>query len=278
MTTPTKRSAQSMVRPALQGALGVASFGAGVAAVFMTDNGGGAVTLLLVGSVLLFLLLTDLDIRTMEWGGAKLTLSRKASELNARADEAASRGDLVQAKHLRERAQDLLEAMRPTASLYGTIRESISPGPERTRLLEQVAADARQEAATRTFEKEDVRQRLLGTAEGERITALAIMQERPELRDFDAVLATIDKSRSAFELYHALDLASMMLGDLSPDQQKKLLEAIDRGRSGGFILQGTDRWSLSDTIRTRLAPSRERTDEADSNGRTVARGDGRPAS
>lgn len=200
MTSPTKRPAEAMVRAILQGVLGAASFGAGVAAVFTTDNGAGAVTLLLVGGVLLFLLLTDLDIRSMEWGGAKLTLSRKASELNAMADEAASRGDLAQAKHLRERAQDLLEAMRPTATQYHQIRGSMPSGPDRTRLLEQVAADARQQAATRSFVKEDVRQWLLGRNEGERITALAIMQARPELRDFDVMLATIKRSRSSFEL------------------------------------------------------------------------------
>lgn len=39
VTSPTKRPAEAMVRAILQGVLGAASFGAGVAAVFTTDNG-----------------------------------------------------------------------------------------------------------------------------------------------------------------------------------------------------------------------------------------------
>lgn len=225
-----------------------------------------------MGGVLLFLLLTDLDIRSMEWGGAKLTLSRKASELNAMADEAASRGDLAQAKHLRERAQDLLEAMRPTATQYHQIRGSMPSGPDRTRLLEQVAADARQQAATRSFVKEDVRQWLLGRNEGERITALAIMQARPELRDFDVMLATIKRSRSSFELYHALYLASMMLNGLTQAQGRLLLEAIERARDAGWIGKGTDRWSLSEIIRASLVASTAGADDpTDSNGSSTMR-------
>ena len=81
--------------------------------------------------------------------------------------------------------------------------------------LEEIVARARRLAAEQPFEPAEVLRWLREGSEEERITALAMMQAKRELRDFDAALAAIEHSRSAFEQYHALLLAAEMTDDLA---------------------------------------------------------------
>jgi hypothetical protein len=75
-------SAPSAFTPGLRllmGLLGVGSFGAGVLAVFVTENGTGAGVLLAFGGVLLVLALLGNRIESFEFGGAKLRLRAAAA-------------------------------------------------------------------------------------------------------------------------------------------------------------------------------------------------------
>jgi hypothetical protein len=74
-----------------------------------------------------------------------------------------------------------------------------------------------------------------------------MMQARPELRDFDSVLAAITLSRSAFEQYHALLLAEMMLAGLSAEDKQRVAEAV-KGVRGLRFSRDTDRWQISERI------------------------------
>lgn len=79
-----------------------------------------------------------------------------------------------------------------------------------------------------------------------------MMQARPELRDFDAALDTIEHARSAFEQYHALRLALEMIGDLDPAQRGRLAEVVKAARGLRFR-RDSDRWQLSEEILRRVA-------------------------
>ena len=79
------------------------------------------------------------------------------------------------------------------------------------------------------------------------MTALAMMQAKPELRDFDLVLTAIKRSRTPFEQYHALLLADKMLDDLDADDKQRLVGVIKSVRGRRFR-RDTDRWFLSERI------------------------------
>lgn len=74
-----------------------------------------------------------------------------------------------------------------------------------------------------------------------------MMQARPDWRDFDAVLARVEQSSSAFEQYQAMLTAVQMLDELDPQQVQRLANAV-RNVRGWHFEQGSDRWRLSDEI------------------------------
>jgi hypothetical protein len=235
----------------LLGLFGVGSFGVGVLAVFVTENGTGAGVLLAFGGVLLVLALLGDRIESLEFGGAKLGLRAAAAEKFALADEAERRGDATLADRLRIEARALLDAAGPIAADYRSVRSSMRPSRERTREMERVVARARKLAATQSFQPAEVLRWLREGTEEERITALAMMQADRELRDFDGALATIQDSRSAFEQYHAMRLTASMIDDLDQAQRHRLAEIIKAERGPRFRLD-SDRWRLSEDILRRL--------------------------
>jgi hypothetical protein len=242
-------SASSPFTPALRvltGLLGVGSFGTGVLAVFVTQNGTGTGVLLAFGGVLLVLALLGNRVESFEIGGAKLKLRAAAAERFVLAEESERRGDTVTADRLRAEAQVLLDAAGPIAARYQSVRSSMPPGPERTRAMEEAVAAARSLAAEQQFEPAQVLRWLQEGSDEERVTALALMQARRELRNFDAALATIEHSRSPFEQYHALLLITQMVDSLDGPQLQRLTEVI-RSQQGS-LHHDADRRRLSEDI------------------------------
>ena len=74
-----------------------------------------------------------------------------------------------------------------------------------------------------------------------------MMEAEPELRDVDAALSAIKRSRTPFEQYHALLLADRMLDDLSADDKQRLVEIVS-GVQGWRFRHDTDRRLLSEQI------------------------------
>ncbi|MGH3314290.1 MAG: hypothetical protein ACRDP3_27510 [Streptomyces sp.] len=233
------------------GLFGAGSFGTGVLAVFVTENGTGTGVLLIFGGVLLVLALLGDRIESLEFGGAKLKLRAAAAERFALAEESERRGDTDTANRLRTEAQALLDAAGPIAADYRSVRGSMRAGPERTRAMTEVVARARRISAEQSFEPAEVVRWLREGSDEERITALAMMQARQELRNFDAALAAIEDSRSAFEQYHAMVLTEGMIGDLDPAQLRRLAEVI-RSQRGWRFRSDSDRWQLSEQILRRV--------------------------
>jgi len=236
----------------LLGLLGAGSFGAGVAAVFVTENGTGTGVLITFGGILLVLALLGDRIESFEFGGSKLKLRAAAAEKFALAEDSEHRGDTETAARLRAEARALLEAAGPIAADYRTVRGSMPAGRARTMALERIVARARRLAAEQSFEPDEVIRWLRDGSDEERITALAMMQAKPTLRDFDAVVAAIKDSRSAFEQYHAMLLAEQMLGNLDAAQRQRLVEVI-KGARGLRFRRDADRWKVSERILARMS-------------------------
>jgi hypothetical protein len=228
---------------------GVGMLAAGVVAVFATENGTGSAALVAVGAALLIAAGMWDRLESLEFGGAKVQL-RIVERLRDRAAEAEARGDRAVAEALRAEAQALLDEARPFAASYERLRESLAPGPERTGKLEDIVAEARAAARRRRYEPAEVRH---GTP-GNRIFALGLMQEDPRLRDFDVAMDAIKHSRSAFEQYHGLHLAELMLPTLTPEHKKELQTLLtDRKGNAAYITEGTDRFGVARRIRAHLS-------------------------
>ena len=120
------------------------------------------------------------------------------------------------------------------------------PGPERNMAMEQVFADALRLPEREQFEPTEVAQWLQEGSDEQRITALALMQAKPDLRNFDSVLAAIKDPRSPFEQYHAMLLTGLMIGSLSVSDRQRLVAVIKQARHR--FGSDTDRWLISDRI------------------------------
>ena len=240
------------------GLLGAGSFGAGVLAVFRTENGTGAAVLLAFGGILLVLAILGSRIEEIEFGGAKLKMRAQAAGLLAAADEAEREGETEDAARLRAQAQALLDAATPIASAYGDIRGSQGAGKERTRAMERVVDKARKLAANGEFEAAEVSRLLRTGTQEQRITAIGMMQGNPALRDVEAVLAAMADPASPFEQYHTLLLISLMVDDLDAVERDRAMAVVKNARGLRFR-RDADRWRLSEQILQRLetgAPAR----------------------
>ena len=230
-------SALTPVVRAAAGVLGVAVFAAGVVAVFVTENGAGAAALLAIGAAFIVIAVLGDRVQSVELGGVNLTIRDLARQTYALAREAERRGDDESAARLRAVASEL-EAL---ARSYRRLRGSMRAGGERTRALEHVMTEARRLAQNAELEPADVATWFEeGTPEA-RITALGVMQGNPRLRDFEAALDAINDSRSAFEQYHGLRLAEMMLTDLTAIQRSELIVVTERALRSSRVRRDSDR-------------------------------------
>jgi hypothetical protein len=176
----------------------------------------------------------EVEREVRDESGGKLRMRAEAAEKFALAEGSEDRGDTATAAQLRQQARALLEAAEPIASEYRNARESMPQGRDRTRAMERIMDRARELATQGAFQPSEVINWLRDGSDEQRITALAMMQAQPTLREFDAVLAAIRDPRSAFEQYHAMLLAKQMLDDLNVEQQRSLAEVLKDERSMRF--------------------------------------------
>jgi len=101
---------------------------------------------------------------------------------------------------------------------------------------------------------DDVRALIESGRPGKRAFALALMKSRADLAPLDLVLALIETSLSAFEQFHALNLALDAAPTLDATQRAQVRAAIERERLR-HILPDTDRFTLSEHILRALQES-----------------------
>ncbi|ATG50116.1 hypothetical protein CFK38_00200 [Brachybacterium vulturis] len=224
------------------------AFAVGVIAVFVTSNDTGTAALLAVSVVLLALAIFADRISSIEAGGMKLVLV--AAEQLARADAAAGEGRDADAARLRESAKTLLAMAGPVSSDLEKVRRTMTSSWERVATLEALMSQARTLANT-DISAQDVRRLFYTNTEGNRITAIGIMQARPELADMECLTDSVHKSRSAFEQYQALRAVSETVSQLSDGSplRDNLLAMVEEALTRGVISPGdSDRRELAEQI------------------------------
>jgi hypothetical protein len=239
MTSGWSRASPGLTWPVRAGAglLGVAIFGAGVAAVFTTTNGTGAAALLAIGAACIGIAVLGDRVQSVSVGGATLTIREIARQTFALAKEAELRGDEEGAERLRAAGQ----ALRDLARGYRRVRGSMRSGSKRTTALEHVITETRGLSRSGAFEPIDVSTWFGEGAPEARITALGLMQGNRHLRDFEAALDAVEESRSAFEQYHGLLLAEMMIPDLTAGQRAQLTVVVERALRSFQVRRDSDR-------------------------------------
>lgn len=170
------------------------------------------------------------------------------------ADQAAAEGDTEKAAELRQEALDLLQRAAPTAAAYEQLRTGSPPSDARTMEMEALVAKTRANAEQESLRREDVRRLFNQGNDGERIYALALMEGNPQLANLEAVLDAIEDPRSAFEQYHALRVARLLLPTLDDVQGGRLATAVKQQQDNGRVKPDDGgRWKQSEAILKALA-------------------------
>jgi len=212
---------------------GAGAFGAGAAAVFVTDNETGAAALLLAGTVLVVLGAFGHRLKALRYKDL-------AFELYEEAHAAALRGDVARARVLTNAADLVSGRAAQTADSYATLRASVPAGAQRTLEMTKIFNRAVDEADGLEIDREDVLRRMWCGSEGQRIWALGVLTRRPQLATTRVVLEAIQRPDNMFDLYHALRLANTMLHlEQTPMWHQERIQKTVRGlrEEGAF---GTD--------------------------------------
>jgi hypothetical protein len=135
---------------------------------------------------------------------------------------------------------------------YERLRATMPAGSRRTSQMEDLVREARELARSGSLTAQDVRGMFQIGREGGRIIALGLMEGALRLADFPSVLAAITSSLSAFEQYHALYVANLMVASLSADERSQLQEALQREAVRGQMGEDFSRTTLAEQILTRI--------------------------
>jgi hypothetical protein len=147
---------------------------------------------------------------------------------------------------VRDQLHDLRNQIHAVSTDYERIRETVESGRTRTAALQRTVDDARQEASGGRHTAAEVAELFKSGSDGERVTALGMMQGNHTLTNVDAILAAISHSRSAFEQYQALFLALKAWDSLQPSARRRILKAVkDQMQPDGYIRPRTDRHALA---------------------------------
>jgi len=220
----------------------------GAVAVFKTTNGAGSAALLGAGAALALLAYAGERLQHLKAGGVEADFLIRARTLVEGANVADAAGAPEVGDQLRSLAMQSLQQAHQVARTYEEARRAMAPGQDRTLKSIDLWLEARRKARTWDISPEELGRMFKEGSEGERIAALALMMERPELRDLDLLLTTIETPHSGFEQYRAMLVAGELLPTLSKEQALRLKEAI-RGQEGpGGIDPQTARWKLSRRI------------------------------
>jgi hypothetical protein len=157
---------------------------------------------------------------------------------------------------VRDELEDLRRRVQRYASTYERIRETQQSGPSRTSHFERIIQEARDEGRDGSHSAEEVANLFKTGSDGERITALGMMQGNRALVDADAIVVGISDSRSAFEQAHALVLAREVWDLLPEDARDRIAAAIEvQMRPDGYIRRSTTRHAIARDLQD-LARSR----------------------
>jgi hypothetical protein len=111
--------------------------------------------------------------------------------------------------------------------------------------MEEMVAAARRAGAIGKWTAPEVRAMLASDSEGDRITALGLIQGNPALLDADPVLDAIAMPRSRFEHYHALQAAFEALDEFNAEERTRLNAAVADQLAGDSLPVSSRRRALA---------------------------------
>lgn len=155
----------------------------------------------------------------------------EALDLFEQADAAAQEGDTTTAQELRTQARELLEQTAGISDAYESIRSRLPSGQRRTAEMDGLVRRARALAPQLELTPQDVARMLRDGSDGQRVTALGLMQGAPNVANLDLALDVLEHPRSPFEQYHALVLLHEMFPALPFEQQSRVVVAVTGQRA-----------------------------------------------
>lgn len=230
--------------------------GAGATAVFVSDNSTGTAALLAAGVALIAVGVWGDRVETLEAGGVKVGLREAAVDVLAAAVRAESNGEPKIAAELREQAERLLEEARAPATEYEQIRSSMGRGWDRTALLGAVVERAKGLAGRSSITRDQVELLFNEGSDGNRITALAMVQADGRLASPRVLLDALSRPRSAFEQWNAIAAidAALSAGVLSSRDREELTTVLSNYLDlDGFGPGDSDRSRTASALLERLS-------------------------
>lgn len=228
--------------------LGLAVLITGVVAVFATTKDVAAGVLVTAGLAVMCVAFFSDRLTSLELAGVKLQLQAVAARRLLKAEELDREGRSSEAEELRRSAERLLQSAAPLSQSIEDARAARPPGQGRTAQLESLVAQAR--AMAPVAGSANTVEELFDTGtDGNRVTALALMQQRPELATPSSIQSAISSPRSAFEQYHALIAAEKVLSDKPMDHGQAAASLIGAVRDE----QMSGKWWGPNSDRARVA-------------------------
>jgi hypothetical protein len=214
--------------------VGATLVAAGVLAIFMRGSDGGGAALLGVGTVLFLLSVFWERIDTLKYGELEVVLRR-------RANDAARKGDIEEARVLDQAADALSGRITEAARAYKLVRSTLPAGSDRTALMEGIVGEAKRSANAPDLEPEEVLRLYWTGSEGVRVWALGVLQARPELATPRVVLDAVRRPDYMFDQFHGLVVAAKYLEQptIRPWTRERIEDAVRRQLDSGAL--GTDR-------------------------------------
>lgn len=228
--------------------LAALSFVVGAVAVFTTDNEIGTAAMVAASAGLILVVVFADRIQTLEAGPIKATLPRQAAKQLEQAGAADARGDHDQAQRLRESARILLDGTAPVSTRLDTLLTQ-EPGPKRTGMQQLLMSHTRALAQAST--SADTVRALFGEgSDGDRLTAIAIMQARPELADPKTLTSAVVDARSAHEQYQALVAIEKVVDAASESPESEALVNVVREalHTDAGVSDSTNRRAVAERI------------------------------
>lgn len=228
---------------------GVLVLMAGGVAVFLTDNELGSTALVAAGVAICALSVFANRIEAVEAAGVRFELERRARSVRQKARPARAASGADQAEQLERRAEGLMAAAAMVGSRYEQLRETEPSGWDRTSRMEGILREARA-LDTDPLSAEDVARIFAGGSDGDRITALALVEANPRLAQVDFLIDAISNSRSSFEQYHALVATERALEHLSVEDRERVRAAVEALLAGPLGERSSDRRTAARRVQT----------------------------
>lgn len=230
---------------------GLALLVAGGVAVFTTDNEVGSAALVTAGVAVAGLAAFGNHIAAFEAAGLRLELVEQARDAREQAKLARAAGQADRAEALEHRAETLLAAASGVGSRYERLRTAEPSGWDRTVRMEGLLREARA-LDTEILSASQVAGIFASGGDGDRITALALIERNPRLASAPLLVDAITDSRSSFEQYHALVATDGALDRLPAEDRARVRQAVESVLAGPLGEKTSDRRTLARRILERL--------------------------